>query len=110
MSMPTGNGENPQFYGQWTDEVSQNGLCAKSLQRQRILSAWIPGLLTNTGFSATLIGICETFLREDNEIHLEGYTWLGNNRKQISKRAIRGSGGVGLLVKDTVFHKFIVSV
>ena len=24
-----------------------------------------------------LIGICETFLRENNEIHLEGYTWLG---------------------------------
>ena len=46
MSMPTGNGENPQFYGQWMDEDSQNGLSAKSLQRQRILSAWIPGLLT----------------------------------------------------------------
>ena len=25
---------------------SQNGLCAKILQRQRVLSAWIPGLLT----------------------------------------------------------------
>jgi len=40
MAMPTGNGENPQFYGQWTVEDSQNGLYAKSLQRQRILSAW----------------------------------------------------------------------
>lgn len=57
-----------------------------------------------------LIGICETFLQGNNEIHLEGYTWLGNNRKQISKRAIRGSGGVGLLVKDTVFHRFTLSV
>ena len=27
-------------------EDSQNGLCAKSSQRQGILSAWIPGLLT----------------------------------------------------------------
>ena len=27
-------------------EDSQNGLCAKTLQRQRILSAWTPGLLT----------------------------------------------------------------
>ena len=43
MSMPTGNA---QFYGQWTDGDSQNGLCAKSLRRERILSAWIPGLLT----------------------------------------------------------------
>ena len=41
--MPTENGEHPQFYGQCTIEDSQNRLCAK---RQRILSAWIPGLLT----------------------------------------------------------------
>ena len=27
--MPTGNGEKPQFYRQWTVEDSQNGLCAK---------------------------------------------------------------------------------
>ena len=27
-------------------EGSQNGMCAKILQRQRILSAWTPGLLT----------------------------------------------------------------
>ena len=46
MPMSTGNGENPQFYGQWTVQDSQNGLWAKSLRRQRILSAWIPGLLT----------------------------------------------------------------
>ena len=46
MPMWTGNGENPQFYGQWTVQDSQNGLCAKILPRQRILSARIPGLLT----------------------------------------------------------------
>ena len=46
MPMPTGNGENPQFYGQWTVWDSQNGLCAKIFRKQRILSAWIPGLLT----------------------------------------------------------------
>ena len=44
--MLTGNGENPQIYGQSTVQDSQNGLCAKSLPRQRVLSAWIPGLLT----------------------------------------------------------------
>ena len=50
-----GNGENPQFYRQWTVEDSQNWLCTKSSQRQRILSAWIPGDLENTGFPATLM-------------------------------------------------------
>ena len=46
MPMPTENGENPQFYRWWTVENSQNGMCAKSLQRQRILSVWTQGLLT----------------------------------------------------------------
>ena len=56
MPMPTGNGENPQFYGQWTVWDSQNWLRAKSLARQRNLSAWIPGLSTFkvTGLPATL--------------------------------------------------------
>ena len=40
MLMPTGNGENPQFYGEWTVWDSQSGLCDKILQTQRILSAW----------------------------------------------------------------------
>ena len=37
---------NPQFYGQWTVEDSQNWLCTKSSTRQRSLSACIPGLST----------------------------------------------------------------
>ena len=40
-----------------------------------------------------VICVVETFLNKDNEIHLEGYKWFGNNRKNISKRAVRGSGG-----------------
>ena len=43
-----------------------------------------------------LIGICETFLRGNNELQLDGNTWLGNNRKALSKRAICGSGGSSL--------------
>ena len=35
-----------EFYGKLTVQDSQDALCAKSLQRQRVLSAWIPGLLT----------------------------------------------------------------
>ena len=50
-----------------------------------------------------LIGVCETFLRGNNELQLDGYTWLGNNRKALSKRAIRGSGGVGLFIIGTLY-------
>ena len=44
MPMPTGNVEN--FTDSEWFETPKNELYAKILQRQRILSAWIPGLLT----------------------------------------------------------------
>ena len=40
-----------------------------------------------------IICICETFLTNSYGINLDGYTWFGNNRRHISKRAVRGSGG-----------------
>ena len=57
-----------------------------------------------------LIGVCETFLHGNNELQLDGYTWLGNNRKALSKGAIRGSGGVGLFIRDSLFLKYSVSI
>ena len=36
-----------------------------------------------------------------NELHLDGYTWLGNNCKESFKRAVHGSGGVGLFIRDS---------
>ena len=58
-----------------------------------------------------VICICESFLTGDgdHEILLEGYTWLGNNRKAISKRAIRGSGGVGILVSNRILEQSYVA-
>jgi hypothetical protein len=49
-------------------------------------------------------------LRGDNGIDIEGYTWFGNNRKLISRKAVRGSGGVGILVRDSVLKYFTVTV
>lgn len=54
--------------------------------------------------------ICETFLRNDDKPHIQGFEWFGNNRKNISKRAIRGSGGVGILVKTSVLHTYSIAV
>ena len=66
--MPTGNGENPQFYGQRTDEDSLNGLCAKSLQRPISLDSRFVDL-ENTGFPATsmcsLSSVCSTEVMDD---------------------------------------------
>ena len=61
-------------------------------------------------FNADITCLCETWLRETNAIVYEGYTWIGQNRCKIAKKAVRGSGGVGMLVKHNVYNKFKVNV
>ena len=53
--MPTGSWENPQVYGQWTIEDSENWLFANR-KKTKSLSAWISRFvdLKNTGFPTTL--------------------------------------------------------
>ena len=57
-----------------------------------------------------IVCVCETFLTGDQEVDLEGYRWFGNNRKVISKRAWRGSGGVGILVSLDILKSFDIAV
>ena len=46
-----------------------------------------------------MICLCETWLR-NNETTIPGSIWYGQNRLTISKRAIRASGSVGILVRS----------
>ena len=48
-----------------------------------------------------LLCVCETFLRGNDGINIPGYRWFGNNRLNISKKAVRESGGVRNLIKDS---------
>ena len=57
-----------------------------------------------------IVCLCETFLKSSEIISIEGYKWFGNNRTSISKRAVRGSGGVGVLVKQSMFDRFSVDI
>jgi len=57
-----------------------------------------------------LLCVCETFLRGNDGINIPGYRWFGNNRLNISKRAVRGSGGVGILIKDSLFNKYSIDI
>ena len=54
--MPAGNWENPQVYGQWMIEDSQNWLFANRLRRRCVYQHGFPGFVNfkNTGFPATL--------------------------------------------------------
>ena len=36
------------------------------------------------------------------ETWLTGYRWFGRNRRMLNRKAVRGSGGVGLLVCEEV--------
>ena len=54
--------------------------------------------------------LCETFLKSSDIISIEGYKWFSNDRTSISKRAVRGSGGVGVLVKESRFDRFSVDI
>ena len=39
----------------------------------------------------------ETHLRGSDKLHVPGYTFIGQNRQNVSKKSKRGSGGVGIL-------------
>ena len=53
-----------------------------------------------------IVCICETFLRSNDEIDIPGYTWIGHHRRKILPSARRGSGGVGLLVKSSLYAAY----
>ena len=57
-----------------------------------------------------VVCICETHLVGEEIISLDSYTWLGLNRKHILQSARRGSGGVGVLVKDRLFKYYSISI
>ena len=63
-----------------------------------------------TATDLDIVCLCETFLRNSEIISIEGYKWFGHNRTNISKRAVRGSGGVGVLVKESMFDRFSIDV
>lgn len=57
-----------------------------------------------------VLGLCETFLQNEDSLTVEGYTWYGNNHSQLHKRAKRGSGGVGALFKNSFLKDFSVEI
>ena len=57
-----------------------------------------------------ILCISETFLQGDNSIEVNGYIYYGNNRNKIHKKAKRGSGGVGILVKESLLTEYNVEI
>ena len=59
MAMPTGNGENPQVYRQWTIDDPQNWQFANRLRRRRVYQHGFPGLSTSKNQGAVPLGAYE---------------------------------------------------
>ena len=56
-----------------------------------------------------IISLNDVHLSGDEVIELTGYFWFGNNRNRHI-RAPKGSGGVGLLVKNELFEHFKIKI
>ena len=61
-----------------------------------------------TQLNYDIFAISESHLRPNESITLNGYTWYGHNRTQLSMNVVQGSGGVGFFIKYSVLSLFDV--
>jgi len=54
--------------------------------------------------------IVKTWLKGDEEVVVEGYKWFENNRKYLHGKAVKGSGGVGVLIREEVLKRYQVEI
>ena len=57
-----------------------------------------------------LISINESWLKSDDDLNIEGFTWLDHRRKTLNRRARIGSGGVGFLIKSELYRDYTVEL
>ena len=60
--------------------------------------------------NSDIYAICETHLRDNDNISIDGYKWYGHNRSQLHGNAIRGSGGVGFLISEGILNTFEANI
>lgn len=45
-----------------------------------------------------------------NSIEIDGFRWVGNDRKMVNKKRRSGSGGVGILINNDLYIKYAISI
>jgi exonuclease III len=63
-----------------------------------------------TGLDYDIVCLSETHLRDNQEFNVDGYTSFLHNREYIHRNAVKGSGGVAVLVKDNLFSEYNVGI
>ena len=66
------------------------------------------GIIKTLG--SDIICLCETHLKNNDQISVPDYIWFGFNRSVAHTKATRGSGGVGILVGKEFITKYAISV
>ena len=61
-------------------------------------------------YRADVIAVVETWMRGEEVIEVDGYRWVGRNRKGLHRKAVRGSGSVGLLIKEEVLERYTIEI
>ena len=61
-------------------------------------------------FNFDILCLCETFLRKDENIEIEGYKCYRRNRDVLHVNSRRGSGGVAILIKTEILELFEVEI
>ena len=61
-------------------------------------------------YNLDIIAIIETHLWKEHKLIFDEYEWFGNNRSVMHRRARRGSGGVGFMVKKSLLNSFKCAV
>ena len=59
-------------------------------------------------YRSVVMALVETWFKGEEEIVVEGYRWFGRNRRSLHRKAVRGSGVVGLLVCEEVLERCVV--
>ena len=63
-----------------------------------------------THIDSDIICVNETYLQGDASLDLENFDFYGHNRHSTHIHAPKGSGGVGIFVKNDIILQFNVSV
>ena len=57
-----------------------------------------------------LVSTNETHLLNKDDIHLPGYRWIGLNRTKLHVNAAKGSGGVGIFLKERLTIEYKIDI
>ena len=61
-------------------------------------------------YKPDVVCLVETWLKGGEVAGFDGYHWFGHNRLSLSRKAVRGSGGVGILVKSSFCQNWQIEV